>query len=495
MTAPYAMRGLLHTPWWRRKKERRRAVILSLLVVAVVSWVLIRSGRATVGAGDSPDGTAQTVVQAVPTDRLLPLVAPEIRGRVALEDEGSGYDPISFEPARPSVPGYVNGAIQSGETLTGALVSRGVPAESLNRPVHALSQVFDFRRSQVGHEYEAELTSDGIVTLLRYRVSPEVVFESRRIEDGVYDGRQAEVTLDTRVETLTGTIDGSLIGSLVSAGEGEGLAVQLVRLFQWDIDFSRDVRHGDAFRLVFEKVYLEDEFLRYGNVLAAEYSGARASQEAYYFDDPEHSGYYTAEGEPLERMFLAAPCQYRRISSGFDPNRFHPVMQRVVPHNGVDFAANTGTPVYAAAAAEVTYVGFRGRAGNLVRLRHAHGYETVYAHLSRFARGLRRNDNVEQGQLIGYVGTTGMSTGPHLHFGMKLRSRWVDPLEHQGARGAALSGRALRDYQRHQSQLAAMLDQVLLADVVAEGSAEVPTPLEVDHMHMVLDEGGYDDDL
>lgn len=476
----------------RRKRGRVPGTLVAVVLTSVVLW------RLTAG-GAEPAAPEAGVAISVPTDRLLPLVAPEVRGFASVidEGEGSGLAPGDLVPARPVVPTWVEGAIGPGDTLTGALVELGVPADSLHQPVHQLGQIVDFRRTQVGDTFEAELTSDGTLLALRYQTSPERYYEARRLEDGSYEARESEIPLDVSVASVSGTVEGSLIASIVEAGESAALANQLVDMFQWDIDFSRDVRPGDAFRVLFERIELEGEFLRYGNILAAEYQGQRASALAYFFDDPNHSGFYTSDGQPVERMFLAAPCRHRRISSGFDPHRFHPVMQRVVPHNGVDYAADTGTPVRAVADGTVTYVGFRSRAGNLVRLRHAAGYETAYAHLSRFARGISSGDVVEQGQVIGFVGNTGMSTGPHLHFGMKLRGTWVDPLQHQGSRGTPLSGRPLRDFQRQRSVLQAQLEEVVLPDVepteteeVEEDEAEAGPFLD---MHGAA--GPYDDDL
>ena len=478
---------------WSLHGRRRNPMPVAIVAVAlglVVLWRVV---------GSEAPADEQDVAAAVPTDRLLPLVAPEVRGFAAVldEEEGSGLAREDLAPARPVVPTWVEGEIGPGETLTGALVELGVPADALHRPVHVLGQIVDFRRTQAGDAFEAELTSDGTLLALRYQRSAERFFEARRVEDGSYEAREEDVPLDISVASMSGTIQGSLNASIVAAGERGALASELADMFQWDIDFSRDVRPGDAFRMLYERVELDGEFLRYGNILAAEYQGQRASAVAYYFDDPQHHGYYTPEGEPLRKMFLAAPCSHRRISSYFDPQRFHPVLQRVVPHNGVDYAADTGTPVRSVADGTVTFVGFRSRAGNLIRVRHAGGYETAYAHLSRFARGLSSGDRVEQGQVIGFVGNTGMSTGPHLHFGLKLRGTWVDPLEHQGSRGPGLSGRALRDFQRQQSALSAELAELALAEVDASAAEEeeAPAPDGLPFVDMHGAAGVYDDDL
>lgn len=441
--------GLLGRRRSRRGWLRSPFVVLAIALAAGL-WVGWRLGH-------DPTPVDTELAEAVPSDHLLPLRAPEIRSFGAADHGESEVDFAPGSLAAPHFPTYVEGAIASGESLTGALSSRGVPGTSLHPVVASLGEIFDFRRSQVGDRFEVELTSDGVVSTLRYQTSPEVVYEARRVGEGRYESRQIEVPLNTEITAVVGTIEGSFFGSVTALGEQESLARDVVSIFQWDIDFSRDVRAGDAFRLLFEKVYLDGEFLRYGRVLAAEYAGGRVTHAAYYFDDPEHAGYYTAEGVPLERMFLAAPCRHRRISSLFDLNRMHPVMNRRAPHLGVDYAADTGTPVWAAADGVVSHVGFNSRAGNMVKIEHASHYETVYAHLSRFARGMREGDEVQQGQVIGFVGNTGMSTGPHLHYGLKYRGEYVDPLGQDWSRGEALSGRALRDFQRRQSQLVEMM--------------------------------------
>ncbi len=433
----------------RRTRRRHRGLRVAAIVAATVVGVLWFVRGPASGERE------------VTSTHLLPLQAPELR-IAALE--GSGLPvPDAAVPLVP--PSWVEGRIEPGQSLTAALISDGVPSDAIPPVVHAMGEVFDFRRSQPGHQYEAELDGDGVITALRYQTSPETIYEARSDGEGGYEAHRVHVELEVEVHAIAGSIDGSFIGAVVEAGEAEALAQRIVEVFQWDIDFSRDVRPGDAFRAIYERIYLDGEFLRYGNVLAVEYRGSRRSAAAYWFDEEDHEGYYDASGVPLERMFLAAPCRHRRISSRFDPDRVHPVLGVRRPHLGVDYAASTGTPVMAVADGTIAFVGERGANGNLVTIRHDHGYESGYAHLSRFARGLRRGDDVRQGQVIGFVGSTGLSTGPHLHFGLKRNGSYIDPLGDHDTRGPALSGRVLDDFQRRQRQLQAELDAILIADV------------------------------
>ncbi len=435
----------------RRRKGGKARLWIPLLVAALVLgawWRRQRAEQPTRYDGDALHTLeAPEIVQAP----VLPFAYPENN---TTERDG------------PTVtPTYVEGELEAGQSVLGTLLREGVPNESAQPVIAAMGEIFDFRHAQVGDHYEVSLMSDGRIATFRYQTSAETIYEVRWVGDGTYSAQLADLPLQTQVVAVSGTVETSLYDAFQRVGETTVLAQQVVDIFQWDIDFSSQVRTGDAFRLLTEKIFLDGEFLRYGHILAVEYRGGLVSAEAYYFDEEEFSGYYTPDGRPVERMFLAAPCHYRRISSPFDLERMHPVLHERRPHNGVDYAANTGTPVVAAADGEVTYAGMRGASGNLIRIEHANGYETGYAHLSGFAAGIRRGREVHQGQLIGYVGSTGRSTGPHLHFGMKLHGEYIDPLGSHNARGPSLTGRYLRDFQRRQSQLQAELDDIMIADV------------------------------
>jgi len=449
-----------------RRRRQRRWVLVATLGILALLWL---------SQGLWPDQSASLPVERPdPVAGLLTLAPPRID---RLEEIVNGDLPGVAGPM--AIPAHVSGTIQSGQSLFAALVSQGVPETSIHPVVASLQQVFDFRRSQPGHDYEADVDPAGAITWIRYRTAPETIFEARRIEEGLYESRQVPVELTIEVHGLSGVVSTSLIGAFIQSGERESLAQEFVEVFQWDLDFSSDVRTGDAFRIVFEKVFLDGEFLRYGRVLAAEYRGQRAAATAFLFEAEELTGYYLSDGQSVERLFLAAPCRYRRISSLYDPNRLHPVLGVRRPHLGVDYAAATGTPVYAVADGTVTFAGRRGGNGNLVSIRHAHAYDSGYAHLHRFARGIRAGSVVEQGQIIGYVGSTGLSTGPHLHFALKRNRQFVDPLGEHDIRRPPLRGRALRDFQRLRNQLQAELERLPIPDVqqldperVQEGSVE-----------------------
>jgi murein DD-endopeptidase MepM/ murein hydrolase activator NlpD len=433
-------------------------------VVAVLLWVVV-------GAVSRAGGVAaeDEMASDEPVRGLRTLEAPRIELRQPELPSSS-----TLAAVQAGVPSHVSGEIAAGNTLTGLLIEHGIEAGSVRSAVGALGDVFDFRRSQPGHSYDADVDASGRLTWIRYRSSAEVMFEAQLNDDGVFEASQVEVELSVEEHGVWGTVESSLIAAFAAQGESAALAQAVVNIFQWDVDFSSDVRAGDAFRVVYEKVFLDGRFLRYGRVLAAEYRGRRVSAKAFHFESSEGSeGYYMADGRSVERMFLAAPCHYRRISSRFDPSRMHPVLRVRRPHLGVDYAASTGTPVVAVADGTVTFAARRGGNGNLVSIRHTQGYETGYAHLHRFARGIRSGVQVSQGQVIGYVGSTGLSTGPHLHFALKRNRQFIDPLGEHELRQPGLTGRALRDFERRRSQLEAELERLPIPSVQTANEVDV----------------------
>jgi murein DD-endopeptidase MepM/ murein hydrolase activator NlpD len=455
------------------RRRRRSAALVALGALVLLVWWL-RTPSTEPGDGERD---AERDRHALRTLSVPPLFFDQV--------DDVRWEAAAFGSDRRVTPAHVRGTIESGVSLTAALARGGVPAAQIGPPVAALSRVYDFRRSQPGHTYEADLDPSGRVLRLRYQTRPELAWEARWRPDEGWTAGPVEFPIETHTRVLSGRVTSSFIAAVVEAGARDALAQKVVDVFQWDIDFSRQVQPGDVFRMVYEEVLLDGRFLRYGRVLAAEYRGRSVRADAFWFDDEAHAGYYSRNGERLERMFLAAPCRYRRISSRFDPNRIHPVLGVRRPHLGVDYAAPPGTPVHAVADGHVLFVGVRGGNGNLVTLRHDHGYESGYAHLQRFARGLRRGDRVRQGQLIGYVGSTGLSTGPHLHFGLKRNGTWIDPLAAEQTRGPPLSGRALREFQRRTAERLASLESVPLDEVelVAEEVAGDEEFNEEDFVH------------
>jgi murein DD-endopeptidase MepM/ murein hydrolase activator NlpD len=237
-----------------------------------------------------------------------------------------------------------------------------------------------------------------------------------------------EVPLKRHLVTAEGRIDSSLFAAGSTAGLRDATIMELAEIFRWDVDFVLDLRAGDSFTLVYEQIEKEGQLVGDGNILAAEFiNGGRSFRAIRYVNAEGKADFYTPEGASLRKAFLKAPVQFSRISSVFNPRRKHPVLNTIRAHRGIDYAAPRGTPIRSAGAGRVQFRGVKGGFGNVVEVAHSGGVVTRYGHMSRFANGLTRGQKIDQGQIIGYVGSTGLATGPHLHFEYIERGVYLDP--------------------------------------------------------------------
>ena len=325
-------------------------------------------------------------------------------------------------------------------TLAGLLDTHAFDGTFVYQFVQAVRPVFDPRRIRVGNSYKLIVGNDGVLRRFEYHIDndeflrvdydtdAEVSFEAERV---LYVKERAEVA-------TSGVIDernSSLSAALDDIGENVNLAILMAEVFSGEIDFNNDLRRGDHFDVLFEKYYREDVFSDYGDIVAAEFYNDGRNVQAFSFVIPgdDRALYYDAAGRSLKRLFLRSPFRFEpRVTSRFSYRRLHPVLGTNRPHLGVDYGASTGTPVIAVANGRVVSAAASGGSGNMVRLRHTNGYETYYLHLSRFAKGMRPGSRVVQGQIIGYVGSTGLATGPHLDYRIRENGTFVNPLvEHR----------------------------------------------------------------
>lgn len=268
------------------------------------------------------------------------------------------------------------------------------------------------------------------------------------------DGADIDVSL-TRPKVykehslFNGAVSSSIYGSIVNNKGDAQLVNNFSDIFAWQFDFFRDTRDGDTYQMIVEKNVSEGRVVGYGRVLAAEYTSTGKTLRGFYFEssDGEIYGYFDDKGQSLKNAFLKAPLKIASIGSKFGM-RFHPVLQRMKKHNGVDYGANRGTPFMSVASGVVVNAGYTPFNGNWVRVRHANGYETEYLHATRLERGVKVGARVKQGQVIGYVGSTGLATGPHLHFGMKLNGTYVNPAEQRFARSVGVPNKYMKEFSR-----------------------------------------------
>jgi murein DD-endopeptidase MepM/ murein hydrolase activator NlpD len=267
----------------------------------------------------------------------------------------------------------------------------------------------------------------GAVNELSRKVSETGTLHVLRSDAG-FTATTSENPVQMRIRTASATIDSSLFQAAELAKISETMALKLANVFAWDIDFVLDIREGDRFTAVYQQVYQDGRYLHDGDLLAAEFvNNGRVYRAARYVSDSGAIGYYTPDGKPMRKAFLRAPVEFTRVSSVFNPHRLHPILNLIRGHMGTDYAAPIGTPVHAAGDGRVSFAGVRGGYGNAILLSHSDNISTLYGHLSRFARDIRPGVLVHQGQVIGFVGMTGLATGPHLHYEYLMNGVHRDP--------------------------------------------------------------------
>jgi len=266
---------------------------------------------------------------------------------------------------------------------------------------------------------------------------------------------------ETRLAYVSATIEHDLYSDGMEAGLSEALINRLAEIFAWDIDFARHVKPGDSFAVVYEERYWLGQKVADGQIRAAEFvNGGNIYRAIAQRDEYGFTHYYTPNGMSMQRMFLRAPLEYTRISSGYTLKRFHPILKSWTAHRGIDYAAATGTPVRATATGRVLAIGKNGGYGKRIVLTHGGQYNTLYAHLSRFQSGLREGSLVEQGQIIGYVGATGLATGPHLHYEFQVNGKHQDPLRFRFPGATPIPARWRVEFEQNMHDLVAQLDRI-----------------------------------
>lgn len=318
--------------------------------------------------------------------------------------------------------------IQRGDTLGSLLERLEVEDPAAFAFLRSTRDASTLARLVPGRSIQAQTDGDGRLLALRYVAPDQMLLQVDRVGE---DFRVSETPapIETRVTIKSGEIRSSLFGATDAAGVPDAVAVQMAEIFSSDIDFHLDIRKGDRFTVIYETLHSAGEPVRTGRVLAAEFINAGKTYQAIYFRDREgREGYYTPDGKNLRKAFLRSPLEFSRVTSGFSLARFHPVLQTWRAHKGVDYGAPTGTPVRAVADGSVAFAGRQNGYGNLIVLQHAGSISTAYGHLSGFAKGLRQGARVSQGQIIGYVGATGLATGPHLHYEFRVAGVQRNPL-------------------------------------------------------------------
>ena len=319
--------------------------------------------------------------------------------------------------------------IKSGDTLASIFSKQGISSKTTHVIARLNEHTKGLRYIQPGQKIEMLLDDENNLRQMKYIPDITKTLLIQRTEDQSYTSKIINYQLDAYPVYREGVIEDSLFVAAAKADIDEDVIMDLVAIFGWDIDFSLDIRSGDRFGVVYEELFKDGVKIRNGRILSAEFLNNRKTYRAVYYTDPKgDSDYFTPEGKSMRKAFLRSPVKFSRISSRFSNKRWHPVLAKWRSHKGVDYAAARGTPIRAAGDGKVKFAGKKGGYGRLIVLQHGGRYTTAYGHLHRYAKGIRSGKKVKQGQIIGYVGSSGLATGPHLHYEFRVNGVHRNPL-------------------------------------------------------------------
>ena len=386
------------------------------------------------------------------------LLSPLPVSASGLQAETDVNETFAIEPTQAAHISVVEGLIRN-RTLYDALTAYDIPPAEILSLSKSFKPVFDFRCSRPKDYYEVSVDGQNLIQKFVYKTSPLDEYEAIKEGNGDYTVRKRTIVLDRQVVAKAFTIESSLYQAVADSGETQQVAGLISEIFAWDIDFYLYPRKGDQIAVVYERCYKDGEFVKYGNILAARYVGKQKTFSAFLFNDGQFDGYYDETGQPLKKMFLRTPLKFGRMTSSYSIRRFHPVSKRYKPHTGIDYGAPTGTPIMATANGKVTFSGRKGGYGKLIIVKHANGYQTYYGHCSRLLK--KRGQRVEQGQVIARVGSTGVSTGPHVHYEVRVKGKPLNPNKVKKSRGKPLKTDLLASFTEVVNERLLLVDSLL----------------------------------
>ncbi|MDR2878216.1 MAG: peptidoglycan DD-metalloendopeptidase family protein [Chromatiales bacterium] len=376
------------------------------------------------------------------TRAVLPILEPEALENTdsPLEDFAGVAEPTNSTQltdtnprTSPSAPvadkNWVRAEVRKNDNLSLIFARHGLGERDLHQIMSSDKAAQALKKIHPGDEIRLLIDADGTLRALAYDFSEANTLNIVRTND-TYTTSIIDRPLETRIAQASGVIRDSLFLSANRAGLSDALIMQLVQIFGWDIDFALDIRQNDRFSLIYEEVYLDGKKRRDGRILAAEFINRDRTYHAIQNIDAQgRAEYYSPDGKSMRKAFLRTPVEFSRVSSGFSVGRMHPVLNRIRAHKGVDYAAPTGTPIKSTGDGRIILKGVHGGYGNTVIIQHGSRYSTLYAHMSSFNPKLKQGDRVSQGQVIGYVGMSGLATGPHLHYEFRVDDVHRDPLK------------------------------------------------------------------
>lgn len=363
------------------------------------------------------------------------------------------------ESADAKLPGHREVTVARGDTLSTLFAKVGLPSNVVHDVLASGKQAKQFSRLKHGQVLQFELDKDGQLTSLHSKVSNLETIRLTKTAKGYSFDREVSKPV-VRTAYAHGVIKSSLSASAKRAGLSHSLTMDMARVLGYDIDFAQDIRPGDEFDVVYEQKVMDGKVVGTGNILSARFTNRGKTYTAVRYTNKQgNTSYYTADGNSLRKAFIRTPVDFARISSRFSAGRKHPILNKIRAHKGVDYAAPRGTPIKAAGDGKVLLAGRRGGYGNTVIIAHGNSYKTLYGHMQGFAKGIKTGSSVKQGQIIGYIGTTGLSTGPHLHYEFQVNGVHVDPLSRKLPMADPIARAERQRFLQQSKPLIARMDQ------------------------------------
>ena len=364
--------------------------------------------------------------------------------------------PEACAPMDPELT-RMTGTIKNGDTPS-SLLEGHLELSEIYSLCDESKDVYPLQNLKAGQPWTMVYSNNALIGL-EYEIDANERLVVSMTDSG-YEFRREVIPYEIETKTVSGVIESSLFGSMTQAGESEELALQLGNIFAYDIDFTRDLRGGDAFKLIVDKKFREGSFVGYGQLAAASFTNQGQTYYAYrYTDKSGNTAYYDEKGRPLRKAFLKSPLPFTRISSGYSMSRMHPILNYRRPHQGVDYAAPTGTPISSVADGVIAQVGSNNSQGRFVIVSHNNGLQTIYNHMSKFSKVAKKGTKVKQGAVIGYVGSTGYATGPHLDFRMRQNGQLINPLKLKMMPADPIASKEMPSFKAAVAEYKAQLEQ------------------------------------
>jgi len=432
-----------------------------LAVAAVLSVVLI----ATLGSSVTPDdvATASVPSQNIPgleiqgtETQATPISVPDIE--TIIQTVAAVQEPVVVKAEEPAAPQWKEFTVQNGDNLSILFKRAGLNDRSIYELFSDAKDAKDLRNIRPGQKM-AFLVENGQLQGLTYVIDDLNSLNFTRETKG-FTGKEIALKPDVKYAFRQASIDSSLYMAGKRAGMPSNLTMELANVFGWDIDFALDIQKGDSFKVMYEEQFLEGKRIGTGKIMAAEFTnGGKTFKAVRYTDKQGSSNYYTPDGRGMHKAFLRTPIEFARISSHFSLNRKHPVLHIIRAHKGTDYAAVRGTPIRATGNGKVAFAGRKGGYGNCIVIQHGQGIETLYGHMNAFAKGMKNGARITQGDVIGYVGSTGLASGPHLHYEFHVNGQVRNPVTVPLPKSIGIEKTELAHFNETTRPLIAKLDQ------------------------------------